>query len=267
MPKHVTFWKRTILIAVMFVILFAGQTHPGLAESAVTILKFDGTEKTVTTTLKEPREIFKEAGVRVGQSDLIKEENGAQGTVLTLKRALPVVVVRGESEQKFFTNKDTVGAALRDLKIRYDKQLVYPTPETKITSGLEIHILNKGDKISSEEADLEIPVKYYDDESIPYGEHKVEDQGAVGRVKIIKKSVAGADNNAKEVEMKCWQTRNIPSSAAALACPLKRRKDAKNIPASLPWKPVLTPFTAAAARGLLPSGWCPCAALLLLTRT
>ena len=55
MPKHVTFWKRTILIAVMFVILFAGQTHPGLAESAVTILKFDGTEKTVTTTLKEPR--------------------------------------------------------------------------------------------------------------------------------------------------------------------------------------------------------------------
>lgn len=201
MPKHVTFWKRTILIAVMFVILFAGQTHPGLAESAVTILKFDGTEKTVTTTLKEPREIFKEAGVRVGQSDLIKEKNSAQGTVLTLKRALPIVVVRGESEQKFFTNKDTVGAALRDLKIRYGKQFVYPTPETKITSGLEIHILNKGDKISSEEADLEIPVKYYDDESIPYGEHKVEDQGAIGRVKIIKKSVAGADNTAKEVEI------------------------------------------------------------------
>ena len=73
MPEHVTFWKRTILIAVMFVILFAGQTHPGLAESAVTLLRFDGTEKTVTTTLKEPREIFKEAGVRVGQSDLIKE--------------------------------------------------------------------------------------------------------------------------------------------------------------------------------------------------
>ena len=201
MPEHVTFWKRTILIAVMFVILFAGQTHPGLAESAVTLLRFDGTEKTVTTTLKEPREIFKEAGVRVGQSDLIKEETGAQGTVLTLKRALPVVVVRGESEQKFFTNKDTVGAALRDLKIRFNKNRVYPAPETKITSGLEIHILNKGDTLSSEEAPSEIPVKYIDDETIPYGQHKVEDPGEAGKVKVIKKSVAGADNTAKEVEI------------------------------------------------------------------
>ena len=173
MPKHVTFW----------------------------ILKFDGTEKTVTTTLKEPREIFKEAGVRVGQSDLIKEENGVQGTVLTLKRALPIVVVRGESEQKFFTNKETVGAALRDLKIRFNKNRVYPAPETKITSGLEIHILNKGDTLSSEEVPSEIPVKYIDDETIPYGQHKVEDPGEAGKVKVVKKSVISSGSTPKEVEI------------------------------------------------------------------
>ncbi len=201
MPGHVTFWKRSILIAVMFVILFAGQTHPGLAESAVTILKFDGTEKTVTTNLSEPREIFKEAGVRVGQSDRIVEETGAQGTVFTLKRAVPVVVVRGESEQKFFTSKETVGEALRDLKIRFSKKRVYPAPDAKITADMEIHILNKGDKLSSAEAPSEIPVKYIDDANIPFGQQKVIEQGEAGKVKVIKKSVVSTGNMPKEVEI------------------------------------------------------------------
>ena len=51
MPKNVTVFRRTILIAIMFVILFSGHTHLGLAEAPVTILKFDGTERTVTTEL------------------------------------------------------------------------------------------------------------------------------------------------------------------------------------------------------------------------
>ena len=39
MPKNVTVFRRTILIAIMFVILFSGHTHLGLAEAPVTILK------------------------------------------------------------------------------------------------------------------------------------------------------------------------------------------------------------------------------------
>lgn len=201
MPEHVTFWKRTVLIAVMFVIMFAGQTHPGLAESAVTLLRFDGTEKTVTTVLKEPREIFEEAGVRVGQSDRIVEETGAQGTVLTLKRAVPIVVVRGDSEQKFFTNKDTVGEALRELNIRYNKKRVYPEPGTKITPNVEIHIINRGDSFSAEEAASEIPVKYIDDENLPFGQQKVEQPGEAGKVKVIKKSVVSTGKAPQEVEI------------------------------------------------------------------
>ena len=38
MPKNVTVFRRTILIAIMFVILFSGHTHLGLAEAPVTIL-------------------------------------------------------------------------------------------------------------------------------------------------------------------------------------------------------------------------------------
>lgn len=37
MPKNVTVFRRTILIAIMFVILFSGHTHLGLAEAPVTI--------------------------------------------------------------------------------------------------------------------------------------------------------------------------------------------------------------------------------------
>lgn len=201
MPKNVTVFRRTILIAIMFVILFSGHTHLGLAEAPVTILKFDGTERTVTTELSDPRAVFKEAGIAVGQADRIEEKTGGRGKVLVLKRAVPVIVVRGDSQQKFFTNKDTVGAALRDLKIRFNKNRVYPAPETKITSGLEIHILNKGDTLSSEEAPSEIPVKYIDDETIPYGQHKVEDPGEAGKVKVVKKSVISSDSTPKEVEI------------------------------------------------------------------
>ena len=160
MPKNVTVFRRTILIAIMFVILFSGHTHLGLAEAPVTILKFDGTERTVTTELSDPRAVFKEAGIAVGQADRIEEKTSGRGKVLVLKRAVPVIVVRGDSQQKFFTNKDTVGEALKELNIRFNKKRVYPAADTPVTANVEIHILNKGDTLSSVEADSEIPVKY-----------------------------------------------------------------------------------------------------------
>ena len=201
MPENVTFWKRAILIAVMFVALFSSHTHPGLAEEAVTILKYDGTEKTVSSQLKSPRAIFTEAGVRVGQSDRIVEEETGRGKVLVLKRAQPIVVVRGESRQKFFTNKDTVGEALEELNIRFSKKRLYPVADTPVTANVEIHVLDRGDKLSSEEAPSEIPVKYIDDESIPYGQEKLVEQGEAGKVKVIKKSVVSTGNMPKEVEI------------------------------------------------------------------
>lgn len=201
MPKNVTVFKRCVLIAIMFVIMFGGHTHLGLAEAPVTVLKFDGMEKIVNTELAEPRAIFKEAGVTVGQSDRIEEKLTDNGKVLVLKRAQPIVVVRGASQQKFFTNKDTVGEALKDLKIRFNKKRVYPAPDTPVTANVEIHILNKGDTLSSVEADSEIPVKYIDDESIPYGQEKLVEQGKAGKVKVVKKSVVSSGSVPQEVEI------------------------------------------------------------------
>ena len=201
MPKNVTVFRRTILIAIMFVILFSGHTHLGLAEAPVTILKFDGTERTVTTELSDPRAVFKEAGIAVGQADRIEEKTSGRGKVLVLKRAVPVIVVRGDSQQKFFTNKDTVGEALKELNIRFNKKRVYPAADTPVTANVEIHILNKGDTLSSVEADSEIPVKYIDDENIPYGQEQLVEQGKAGKVKVVKKSVVSTGKAPKEVEI------------------------------------------------------------------
>ena len=193
MPKNVTVFRRTILIAIMFVILFSGHTHLGLAEAPVTILKFDGTERTVTTELSDPRAVFKEAGIAVGQADRIEEKTSGRGKVLLLKRAVPVIVVRGDSQQKFFTNKDTVGEALKELNIRFNKKRVYPAADTPVTANVEIHILNKGDTLSS--------VKYIDDENIPYGQEQLVEQGKAGKVKVVKKSVVSTGKAPKEVEI------------------------------------------------------------------
>lgn len=201
MPKNVTVFRRTILIAIMFVILFSGHTHLGLAEAPVTILKFDGTERTVTTELSDPRAVFKEAGIAVGQADRIEEKTSGRGKMLVLKRAVPVIVVRGDSQQKFFTNKDTVGEALKELNIRFNKKRVYPAADNPVTANVEIHILNKGDTLSSVEADSEIPVKYIDDENIPYGQEQLVEQGKAGKVKVVKKSVVSTGKAPKEVEI------------------------------------------------------------------
>lgn len=106
--------------------------------------------------------------------------------MLVLKRAVPVIVVRGDSQQKFFTNKDTVGEALKELNIRFNKKRVYPAADTPVAANVEIHILNKGDTLSSVEADSEIPVKYIDDENIPYGQEQLVEQGKAGKVKVVK---------------------------------------------------------------------------------
>lgn len=102
MPKNVTVFRRTILIAIMFVILFSGHTHLGLAEAPVTILKFDGTERTVTTELSDPRAVFKEAGIAVGQADRIEEKTSGRGKVLVLKRARARLLLCAEIRSRSF---------------------------------------------------------------------------------------------------------------------------------------------------------------------
>lgn len=201
MPDKVTIFKRLVLIAVMFVILFSGHMHQGMAEAPVTLLQFDGTEKTVTTDLTDACAIFKEAGVRVGQSDRIVEETTGNGKRLVLKRAQPIIVVRGEAKQKYFSNKDTVGEALKDLNIRFDKKRIYPAASAPVSKNMEIHILGKDDTITTEEMDLEIPVKYVEDESIPFGQSKVQEEGKAGRVKVVSKSTAANGSEAKQVEI------------------------------------------------------------------
>ena len=209
MPKNVTVFRRTILIAIMFVILFSGHTHLGLAEAPVTILKFDGTERTVTTELSDPCAVFKEAGIAVGQADRIEEKTSGRGKVLVLKRAVPVIVVRGDSQQKFFTNKDTVGEALKELNIRFNKKRVYPAADTPVTANVEIHILNKGDTLSSVEADSEIPVKYIDDENIPYGQEQLVEQGKAGKVKVVKK-ISGKHGQSTQRSGNCPRSSGRP---------------------------------------------------------
>lgn len=133
---------------------------------------------------------------------------------------------------------------------------------------MEIHILNKGDTLSSVEADSEIPVKYIDDENIPYGQEQLVEQGKAGKVKVVKKSVVSTGKAPKEVEIAREVLADPKYSVIrrGIGMSVETPEGRKNTAASLLLKQAPIPYTAASAQALHPSAlWLP-AALLPLTR-
>ena len=97
------------LVFVMFMMsVFISYKH-------VTIC-VDGNNIAVNTPYKTPGNILSQAGVQASETDeyeFSEDENG--NTVLTVKRALPVVIDYNGAKQEIVTTKATVGEVLENL--------------------------------------------------------------------------------------------------------------------------------------------------------
>lgn len=201
MPEIKRLLNRIFLCVFVCLVIVAYCGPVGMAEHASIVLRYDGQEKTVVADSDDYELIFRAAGVKVGpQDDIVAIERIGQPKQLLLSRAVPITVVKGNVETKYYTAKHTVGAALKSLGLSFRQKLVYPNPRVAVSPEMKIHLLDKQDVVTEREEAISIPVKYVDDHKLPFGEVQLLEKGSPGKVKVISRSIY-QEGKLKELEM------------------------------------------------------------------
>ena len=93
----------------------------------------------------------------------------------------PVQLKRFGSAKDFMTHRTTVAEVLKDMKVNLDGRTVYPSPETKITDGMVIHVLGRKSFVSHEEVEVPFQTKIINDPELAFGTKQVEKAGVKGK--------------------------------------------------------------------------------------
>lgn len=183
---------RAIEILPLILLVVAIFSAICMAGSREVVLRYGGEEKIITTSIEDPRAILEDVGVKVGTEDRIvvtpADKGKATKEVIELQRALPITIEKYGVSKKFYSGKNTVGAALDALAIKYDGKTVFPTLDTPLSADMKIHILGKYDELKTEEKPIEPPVEFVDNMEMPYGENKILEPGVPGKLKVTSKT-------------------------------------------------------------------------------
>ena len=161
----------------------------------VTIM-YDGQTKELRTNAVKPAKILQEAGINLAQGDGWQIEGGKRikdGSVIKVLRGKPFTVIRGEETLEYKSYKPTVGEALKDLKIPYRHNSVYPGLDTPLTENMQVYVLQDHEELHFSEASLDIPVKYEEDYSLNFGTESIAAEGKTGTAKVVSKRVKNSD--------------------------------------------------------------------------
>lgn len=168
-------------------------------------IEYDGHKKELRTNESNPQLIIEATGVPFKNGDSWKllgpNKSLQDGSVIQVIRAKEFTVVRDGKEELLRSSKETVGEALKSLGISFKKSRIYPKADKELQSGMRVYVLNKGEELHFDEAEVDIPVKYIEDYSRNFGENLVKDGGKPGKSKVISKKVANADGTHSFTEL------------------------------------------------------------------
>lgn len=162
-------------------------------------IEADGQTKELRTNTSDPKIILQEAGITLlpGDSWQLQGHNRAiqDGSVIQVVRGVPFTVIRGEKTTEYRSSKETVGAALKDIGIRHNKERVYPDVKESLQAGMQIYVLGAGEELAFSEAEVDIPVKYEEDHSINFGFESVTHPGKPGKQTVVSKKIKNKDGS------------------------------------------------------------------------
>lgn len=169
------------------------------------IIEVDGQTKEVRTNAGSPAQILQEAGVALEPGDGWRlqgpNKRVQDGSVITVVRGVPFTVIRGEEAKEYRSSKETVGAALKDIGVAYQKKRVYPAVDESLQPNMQIYVLGKDEELHFSEASVDIPVKYEEDHSMNFGTESVKHPGKPGKQTIVSKRIKSRDGQHSVQEL------------------------------------------------------------------
>ena len=170
----------------------------------VTIL-CDGQQKVLNTNEMKPAKILTSAGVVLEQGDgwrlQGKSKRIQDGSVIEVLRGKPFKVIIGEETKEYKSYRETVGEALKDLKISFKEEQVYPGAATPLVANMEVYVLSAGEELHFAESSLEVPVKYEEDYNLNFGTENIIHPGKEGTEKVVSKRVKNSDGTYVMTEL------------------------------------------------------------------
>ncbi|WP_302177066.1 3D domain-containing protein [Megamonas funiformis] len=137
-------------LTAVVVLCFAMATLTGFvtANKNVTIVA-DGNEMVVNTVYDNPKNILKQAGIKLNNGDdyTVSTDKITDNSVITINRAMPVNVEIDGDIKTVRTTKKTVGELISSMNLDEDKYFVEGDKNTQLHTDAKVKVLNVSSKL------------------------------------------------------------------------------------------------------------------------
>ena len=146
LSHNLTKCKLTAVVVLCFVM--ATLTGFVTANKNVTIVA-DGNEMVVNTVYDNPKNILKQAGIKLNNGDdyTVSTDKITDNSVITINRAMPVNVEIDGDIKTVRTTKKTVGELISSMNLDEDKYFVEGDKNTQLHTDAKVKVLNVSSKL------------------------------------------------------------------------------------------------------------------------
>ncbi len=257
--------KAKILIGTLLTIVILSVTFVNMRKTIE--IEIDGKEETFVTYKRTVKDVLDTQGVTINPKDKVQpalNSNVSEGDTISIKRAVSVELTVGDKTTKIDTAEETIEDMLEvekeELKnqgIEFDKGVdeITPALDTKITSNLQINLVNVEIKkhLASEAINFDVVVE--EDSNLDSGLEEIKQEGAAGEKEVLYEVVY---KNGKEVSKTVKSSKVLVEPVNKIVAQGTRRTFASRDGQLLDYKSVLyVESTAYSGGGVTATGTVP----------
>lgn len=179
--KLLNFDKARTILVVALVVTSLVITGAVWASKKVMVVA-DGNSTAIRTIHDNPEDVLHQAGVDLAVNDEFRLSTAkvADGSVITVYRAVPIEVVFKEGSKVVITGKPTVGEMAASLGYGPGKGRTDPAEATAITPMMKVKIAQLTEKVVARKVPILPPVVRQPDGTLERGLEEVADEGEEG---------------------------------------------------------------------------------------
>lgn len=204
--------RKSKLIALLIIVVLISITLATVTLTRKTItINIDDKKQTFITYKGTVKDVLDEQGIKVGEKDNIEPSLNAKikkNTTITLKKAIPIKFVCGNSSVQIYTAKETVKDALeseadllKDSGISFDEALdeVSPNLNSRIEKDSTIQIFNVEKQQKKQMETIAYETAIEKDDKLMVGSTEVKTKGQNGQKEVTYEIVYknGVETNRK----------------------------------------------------------------------
>ena len=197
--------KKLLPLILALVIVLLVATGFVFANKKVQI-SADGSTLVISTLHNKPEDVLVQAGIKLGSKDEYRLSTAklVDGTVISVKRAVPVTVTYQGKTEVLVTGKLTVEELATSLGAQPGKIRLTPEGNTKIESDMHIQMVTLTEQVMEREVVERATTVRQPDSTLEKGVEKVVEEGQDGS-KLVTVNVTFADGvevSARQVSEK-----------------------------------------------------------------